>query len=107
MGGAVNGGRFYGTAPHVSIETDDQVGQGRLLPSYRRGSVRGDARAVVRLHRVGAPKLPFLSSKTALVIRLRIRVPSSAPLNFCFSFREVNTILLAGALPCFQRAPPN
>ena len=33
MGGAVNGGRFYGTAPHVSTETDDQVGQGRLLPT--------------------------------------------------------------------------
>ncbi len=33
MGGAVRGGRFYGTAPHVSIETDDQVGQGRLLPT--------------------------------------------------------------------------
>jgi uncharacterized protein (DUF1501 family) len=33
MGGAVNGGRFYGTAPHVSIQTPDQVGQGRLLPS--------------------------------------------------------------------------
>jgi uncharacterized protein (DUF1501 family) len=33
MGGAVNGGRFYGTAPHVSTQSDDQVGQGRLLPS--------------------------------------------------------------------------
>jgi uncharacterized protein (DUF1501 family) len=33
MGGAVNGGRFFGTAPHVSIESDDQVGQGRLLPT--------------------------------------------------------------------------
>jgi uncharacterized protein (DUF1501 family) len=33
MGGAVNGGRFYGTAPHVSIQTTDQVGQGRLLPT--------------------------------------------------------------------------
>jgi uncharacterized protein (DUF1501 family) len=33
MGGAVRGGRFYGTAPHVSTETDDQVGQGRLLPT--------------------------------------------------------------------------
>jgi uncharacterized protein (DUF1501 family) len=33
MGGAVRGGRFYGTAPHVSIQTDDQVGQGRLLPT--------------------------------------------------------------------------
>jgi uncharacterized protein (DUF1501 family) len=33
LGGAVNGGRFYGTAPSVSIQTNDQVGQGRLLPS--------------------------------------------------------------------------
>ena len=33
MGGAVNGGKFYGTAPHVSIQSNDQVGQGRLLPS--------------------------------------------------------------------------
>jgi uncharacterized protein (DUF1501 family) len=33
MGGAVNGGRFYGTAPHVSIQTTDQVGPGRLLPT--------------------------------------------------------------------------
>jgi uncharacterized protein (DUF1501 family) len=33
MGGAVNGKRFYGTAPHVSVQSDDQVGQGRLLPS--------------------------------------------------------------------------
>ncbi len=33
MGGAVRGGRFYGTAPHVSVSSEDQVGQGRLLPS--------------------------------------------------------------------------
>ncbi len=33
MGGAVAGGRFYGVAPHVSIQSSDQVGQGRLLPS--------------------------------------------------------------------------
>lgn len=33
VGGAVNGGRFYGTAPSVSVDTDDQVGRGRLLPS--------------------------------------------------------------------------
>ncbi len=33
IGGAVNGGRYYGTAPHVSLSTPDQVGQGRLLPS--------------------------------------------------------------------------
>jgi uncharacterized protein (DUF1501 family) len=33
LGGAVNGGQFYGTAPQISITSDDQVGQGRLLPS--------------------------------------------------------------------------
>ncbi len=33
VGGAVQGGRYYGTAPHVSVDTDDQVGQGRLLPT--------------------------------------------------------------------------
>jgi uncharacterized protein (DUF1501 family) len=33
LGGAVNGGKFYGTAPQVSVTSDDQVGQGRLLPS--------------------------------------------------------------------------
>jgi len=33
LGGAVNGGQFYGTAPTISVEADDQVGRGRLLPS--------------------------------------------------------------------------
>lgn len=33
VGGAVNGGRYYGTAPQVSLTSDDQVGQGRLLPT--------------------------------------------------------------------------
>jgi uncharacterized protein (DUF1501 family) len=33
MGGAVQGGRYYGTAPRISVTSDDQVGQGRLLPS--------------------------------------------------------------------------
>lgn len=33
LGGAVNGGRFYGRAPEVSVEGNDQVGRGRLLPS--------------------------------------------------------------------------
>ena len=33
MGGAVAGGRFYGTAPAVSVDTPDQVGRGRLLPA--------------------------------------------------------------------------
>ncbi len=33
MGGAVNGKRFYGTAPIVANNGPDDVGQGRLLPS--------------------------------------------------------------------------
>ena len=33
LGGAVDGGRFYGTAPVVANNGPDDVGQGRLLPS--------------------------------------------------------------------------
>lgn len=33
IGGAVNGGRYYGVAPQISVRSDDQVGQGRLLPT--------------------------------------------------------------------------
>ena len=33
LGGAVHGQKFYGTAPNVSLTSDDQIGQGRLLPS--------------------------------------------------------------------------
>ena len=33
LGGAVNGGRFYGSAPEVSVDGNDQVGRGRLLPT--------------------------------------------------------------------------
>jgi len=33
LGGAVNGGRFYGAAPLVADNGDDDVGHGRLLPS--------------------------------------------------------------------------
>lgn len=33
LGGAVNGKRFYGSAPIVASNGDDDVGQGRLLPT--------------------------------------------------------------------------
>ncbi|MEO7052190.1 MAG: DUF1501 domain-containing protein [Rhodanobacter sp.] len=33
MGGAVNGGRFYGQLPDISVNGPDDVGQGRLLPT--------------------------------------------------------------------------
>ena len=33
LGGAVNGGRYYGSAPIVANDGPDDVGQGRLLPS--------------------------------------------------------------------------
>jgi len=33
MGGAVKGGRFFGTLPSVSVNGPDDVGQGRLLPT--------------------------------------------------------------------------
>jgi uncharacterized protein (DUF1501 family) len=33
LGGAVNGGRFYGNAPVVANNGPDDVGQGRMLPS--------------------------------------------------------------------------
>lgn len=33
LGGAVRGGRFYGTAPVIAVSGPDDVGQGRLLPS--------------------------------------------------------------------------
>ena len=33
VGGAVGGGRFYGVAPAISLNSADQVGSGRLLPT--------------------------------------------------------------------------
>jgi uncharacterized protein (DUF1501 family) len=33
MGGAVNGGKFLGTAPEIGLTHNQQVGSGRLLPS--------------------------------------------------------------------------
>jgi uncharacterized protein (DUF1501 family) len=33
MGGAVQGGRFYGTFPTMGLNTSDEVGSGRLIPT--------------------------------------------------------------------------
>ncbi|MFO6446979.1 DUF1501 domain-containing protein [Erythrobacter sp. NE805] len=33
LGGGVNGGRYFGRAPRISTTSDDQVGNGRLLPT--------------------------------------------------------------------------
>jgi uncharacterized protein (DUF1501 family) len=55
MGGAVQGGRFYGTAPRVSITSDDQVGQGRLLPTT---SVDEFAATLARWFGCNASELP-------------------------------------------------
>ena len=55
IGGAVNGARFYGTAPHVSVNSDDQVGQGRLLPST---AVDQFAATLARWFGVSAGELP-------------------------------------------------
>jgi uncharacterized protein (DUF1501 family) len=57
MGGAVQGGRYYGTAPHISIATDDQVGQGRLLPST---SVDQYAATLARWFGVSATEMPAI-----------------------------------------------
>jgi uncharacterized protein (DUF1501 family) len=55
VGGAVKGGQYYGTAPHVSITTDDQVGEGRLLPST---SVDQYAATLARWFGVSDTELP-------------------------------------------------
>jgi uncharacterized protein (DUF1501 family) len=55
MGGAVRGGRYYGTAPRISVTSDDQVGQGRLLPT---ASVDQFAATLARWFGVSATELP-------------------------------------------------
>ena len=57
VGGAVKGGQFYGTAPKVSVDSDDQVGQGRLLPST--GTDQMSA-TLGRWFGVGASDLPSI-----------------------------------------------
>ncbi len=58
LGGAVNGGRFYGTAPQVSVESDDQVGRGRLLPSV---SVDEYSATLAKWFGVSPSELPSVS----------------------------------------------
>jgi uncharacterized protein (DUF1501 family) len=58
MGGAVNGGRFYGVAPQISVTSTDQVGQGRLLPSI---SVDQYASTLATWFGVSASELPSVS----------------------------------------------
>jgi uncharacterized protein (DUF1501 family) len=57
MGGAVQGGRYFGTAPSVSITSDDQVGQGRLLPS---SSVDQYAATLARWFGVSPTEMPAI-----------------------------------------------
>jgi uncharacterized protein (DUF1501 family) len=57
MGGAVQGGRYYGTAPKISITSDDQVGQGRLLPS---SSVDQYAATLARWFGVSPTEMPAI-----------------------------------------------
>ncbi len=58
MGGGVNGGQFYGTAPQVSLESDDQVGRGRLLPSV---SVDEYSATMAQWFGVSASELPSIA----------------------------------------------
>ena len=55
LGGAVKGGRFYGTAPQVSLTSDDQVKRGRLLPKI---SVDEYAATLARWFGVADSELP-------------------------------------------------
>jgi uncharacterized protein (DUF1501 family) len=58
VGGGVNGGRFYGRAPQVSVTSTDQVGQGRLLPST---SVDEFSATLAKWFGVSTSELPSVS----------------------------------------------
>lgn len=58
LGGDVAGGRFYGRAPHVSVDTDDQVGRGRLLPDI---SVDQYSATLARWFGVSDSELPSIA----------------------------------------------
>ncbi|WP_269531652.1 DUF1501 domain-containing protein [Chitinimonas sp. BJYL2] len=57
MGGAVQGGRFYGQLPSVSVNGPDDVGQGRLLPTT---SVDQLAATLATWMGVSASELPLV-----------------------------------------------
>lgn len=58
LGGAVKGGRFYGVAPQISVKSDDQVGQGRLLPTV---SVDQYAATLAKWFGVATSELPSVA----------------------------------------------
>jgi uncharacterized protein (DUF1501 family) len=62
MGGAVKGKKLYGVAPKVSIQSNDQVGQGRLLPST---SVDEFAATLARWFGCAANELPGILPNVA------------------------------------------
>ena len=57
LGGAVKGGRFYGTPPAVAVNGPDDVGQGRLLPTT---AVDEFAATLARWFGVSVAELPLV-----------------------------------------------
>ncbi|VVT11700.1 DUF1501 domain-containing protein [Erythrobacter sp. EC-HK427] len=58
LGGAVNGGRFYGRAPVIAVDGPDDVGQGRLLPTT---SVDEYSATLAKWFGVSSSELPSIS----------------------------------------------
>ena len=58
MGGGVNGGRFYGRAPRISVNSPDEVGRGRLLPGT---SVDEYSATLAKWFGVSASEIPSVS----------------------------------------------
>ncbi|KEO87825.1 Tat pathway signal protein [Erythrobacter sp. JL475] len=58
LGGAVDGGRFYGRAPKISVTSDEQVGRGRLLPTI---SVDEYSTTLARWFGVSPSELPSIA----------------------------------------------
>ncbi len=58
LGGAVNGGRFYGTAPAITVDGPDDVGRGRLLPTT---AVDEYSATLAKWFGVSASEMPSIS----------------------------------------------